>query len=1621
MSALEKVLDQLFFSATDERDKGDKFERLMLQFFKTDLQWSERFADVWMWSDWPERHGRRDNGIDLVATDRQTGDAVAIQCKFYDPSRQLVKADIDSFLGESGKAPFAQRLLVTTTDHWGPNAEAAIEGQQIPVQRLRFMDLAESSIDWSQFELSTPEVMELKDRKKLRPHQTLALDKVRAGFTTRDRGKLIMACGTGKTFTSLKIAEELVPLGGTVLFLVPSISLLSQSLREWAIEAGVELRPFAVCSDTKVGKRTKAQESEDISVVDLALPATTNASRLHAQLADTTAGADKITVVFSTYQSIAVVAEAQTMGLADFDLVVCDEAHRTTGVTLVDDDESAFVRVHDNTFLRAAKRLYMTATPRIYDDASKAKAGQAQAVLASMDDEQTYGPEFHRLGFGEAVSANLLTDYKVLVLAVDEKSVSRTFQAQLADENSELKLDDVAKIVGCWNGLAKRGHLESGFTGDPAPMTRAVAFARSIKDSKKFAALFTSIVKDYIATTGIGSDDDPITDDAPLLCDAEHVDGTFNVLARNERLDWLKGSIDDGNCRILSNARCLSEGVDVPDLDAVMFLNPRKSVVDVVQSVGRVMRRAPGKQYGYIILPIGIPAGMKPEDALKDNDRYAVVWEVLQALRAHDERFDAMVNKIDLNHASDDRIQVIGVGGFEEGDRDGSSDTTPVQGEFVFPQLGEWRQAIYAKIVQKVGSRRYWEDWAKDVAVIADKHTTRIKALLDDPTLDVDAQFDAFLAGLRGNLNDSISRDDAIDMLSQHLITKPVFDALFEGYSFTEHNPVSIVMQGMLDTLEGQNVTAETQTLDKFYESVRLRAAGIDNAEGKQKIVNELYEKFFKTAFPRAAESLGIVYTPVEIVDFIIRAVEHLLKEEFGASISDPGVHVLDPFTGTGTFIVRLLESGLIRPEDLLHKYTSELHANEILLLAYYIAAINIEATYHGIAAQTDPDVGYEPFHGIVLTDTFQMTEAGDTMDEVMFPANNARAEVQKALDIRVIIGNPPYSMGQGQANDDNQNLHYPTLDAAIRRTFAARSNYVNKVALYDSYIRAIRWASDRIQDAGIVGFVTNGGFIDANTADGLRKTLAEEFTSIYVYNLRGNQRTAGELSRREGGKVFGAGSRNTVAITLLVKRPGSTGRALVLYRDIGDYLTREQKLDVIGHADLDKIAWQTIEPNDAGDWTSQRTAGFETYTAIGQKGGGVAVFGEYSGGLSTSRDAWAYNFSSAAVEANMGRLVIAYNAQVETLLRTARDAGASDLSTLAETIATNDPRLISWSTVLRGLLARGRFIEFREEARFVSMYRPFMKAIAYRDAALNHSAYRLPRMFPRSGVPNFGFFVNGMNAQSEFAVLAMDVQPSLDVFGKGGSFYSRFSFEVAEKGDGDQGAFDLAVETANANDGYRRMDNITDAALSEYRVAYGPTVTKDDVFYYVYGLLHCPDYRTTFAADLKKMLPRIPKVPDPEDFTAFVAAGRELATLHIAYESVEPYPLTITGDQPSGPGSADLYDWYRVEKMRFAGTGATKDRTTVVYNSRITVSGIPDQAHEYMLGSRSGIEWIIERYQVKTDKASGILNDPNDWSREIGAPRYILDLLGRIVTVSIETVRIVESLPSIDFSTVAP
>ncbi len=1154
----KKLLEKYRKYAFSERDKGDRFERLMQSYLQTDPKYAHRFKKVWLWNDFPGRNdlGGSDTGIDLVASTHE-GDFWAVQCKCYAEGTTIDKPAVDSFLSTSSRkfkneelktVGFSNRLWIDTTGKsWGKNAEEAIRNQTPPVTRLGLFALEEAPVQWDKLEKGISGESARSVKYETRQHQQTALEKTEAHFKEYDRGKLIMACGTGKTFTSLRIAENETEGKGLILFLVPSIALLGQTLREWTAQAKEPINAICICSDPEISKKKKKREDVDFfSTIDLALPASTDVDNIINQFAHIEKfGKTGMTVVFSTYQSIDVIAKAQKAlqkkgkNKGVFDLIICDEAHRTTGVTLSSEDESAFVKVHNNDFIQAHKRLYMTATPRLYSDDAKGRAAKADAILCSMDDPAVYGDEIYRIGFGEAVERNLLTDYKVLILTLSDKDIPPSVQRMISDKDFEINSDDASKLIGCINALSKQILGDSGSIAatDPEPMKRAVAFCDKIVNSKKITNTFNETTDTYISSLPKEKQEQMVS------VSSKHIDGTMSAPERDELLSWLKDDADES--RILTNVRCLSEGVDVPSLDSVMFLSARNSQVDVVQSVGRVMRKAPNKKYGYIIIPVVVPVDVEADQALDDNKRYAVVWTVLNALRAHDDRFNATVNKIELNKNRPESI-LVGRPDYTFDD-EGNPIAAEPEGEYkkanelseqLYIQFEQLQSVMFARMVKKVGDRRYWEQWAANVAQIAERQIERINRLIAKEGEHKKA-FEEFLKGLQKNINPSITQKQAVEMLSQHIITKPVFEALFEGYSFVQNNPISLSMQKMLSLLEEQAIEKDTETLDKFYESVRMRAAGIDNAEGKQRIIIELYDKFFKTAFPKMVEQLGIVYTPVEVVDFIVHSVADVLQQEFGRNISDENIHILDPFTGTGTFITRLLQSGLIDPKDLARKYQHEIHANEIVLLAYYIAAVNIENAYHDLQGEQSD---YESFEGICLTDTFQLgeTEEGEKLFSEMFPQNSERVQKQKKAPLRIIFGNPPYSIGQKSANDNAQNQSYPKLDARIADTYARASQAGLNKSLYDAYIKAFRWSSDRLDKAngGIICFVSNGAWLDGNSTDGFRKHLEQEFSSIYVFNLRGNQRTSGELSRKEGGKIFGSGSRTPISITLLVKKP---------------------------------------------------------------------------------------------------------------------------------------------------------------------------------------------------------------------------------------------------------------------------------------------------------------------------------------------------------------------------------------------------------------------------------------------------------------------------------------------------
>ena len=1636
MNTIYDILSHFRATSFTEKEKGTQFERLMRAWLKTDARYAHLFEHVWLWEEFPSRKdfGGQDTGIDLVAKTHE-GDYWAIQCKCYAEDTVIDKAEVDSFLATSSRTftnevtlqttSFAHRLWIATTSHWGSNAEEAIQNQLPPVSRVNLYDLDHSAVDWSKIFEGLEGKAALSEKKQLREHQREALKAAHQHFLSHDRGKLIMACGTGKTFTSLKLIEQELKGKGLVLFLVPSIALLGQSLNDWMGDAETPIKAVCICSDSRASRKIKRGNPNDeleTSIVDLALPASTNTESITHQLLSCRAH-DGLTVVFSTYQSIDVVAEAQAALLAQtggefgvFDFVVCDEAHRTTGVKLSTKDESNFIKIHNDAFIRGRKRLYMTATPRLYGENARIKASKNDCVLCSMDDETLYGQEFYRVNFSYAVQNGILTDYKVLVLTVSEDMIPADLMKQVKDLNAkELNYDDTGRLIGVINGLSKKILGDKGVTwdADPRLMRRALAFTHKIGREDEPG---TSRNIKHVLPRVSALYNETLTDEERknvVHIRARHVDGSMGATERNAALAWLAEEADDPQeCRVVTNVRCLSEGVDVPALDAVLFLSARNSQVDVVQSVGRVMRsfrrgQPDEKKYGYIIIPVIVPEGTTPEEALNDNKTFSVVWDILNALRSHDDHFNAHVNTIALNRDKGSKVTVglpglgrTGVGGSTlAGDPNDHHDAQEISNQEVAHQLtlqfGATQQNIFAKLVEKCGDRLYWENWAAEVGEIAKKYIARIARLVTGEGGKYSDEFDEFVRTLRHNLNPGITAEQCIEMLAQHLITRPVFEALFADYQFVSNNSISSSMQLMIDLLESEAVDKDLTVLSNFYESVRANVGKIDNLEGKQTVIKNLYEKFFKRAFPLTVEKLGTVYTPVECVDFILHSVDEVLQSEFGAALTQENVHVLDPFTGTGTFITRLLQSGLIRPEDMVRKYRHEIHANELVLLAYYIADVNIESVFQEVC----PQPAYLPYDGICLTDTFQLGEnSDDDIFKGFFKENSEAVEAQRHTPIRVIIGNPPYSVGQKSANDNAQNQKYPVLDQSIADTYVAGSTATNNNALYDSYIRAYRWATDRLshEDGGVIAFISNGAWIDGNSHDGFRASLEKEFDKIYVYNLRGNARTSGELRKREGDGIFGMGSRTPIAITLLVRYPEARrlDQCQIFYHDIGDYLNREEKFRKITQAQSYRgLDWTPITPNEKHDWINQRDGLFDTLLPLAPEkkfdAKAKSVFVGVSNGFQTNRDTWVYQFSQKALESNMQAMIAFYNEQ------------------LGKKEPSMDTTKISWTAKLLEDAKHGQTYSYDSSHIIEGLYRPFCRQKLYSQRAFIHRPAIRERFFPTPHHKNLVIAMISPGDSKDYSCLITEYIPDLHLLGTSQCFPLYWYEE--NKGEPEVSLFGTTNEER-----WTQRDGITDWCLQEVRSRFAgaQSITKEDFFYYVYGLLHSPDYRERFADDLRKALPRIPIVERAEEFIAFSKAGRRLAQLHLHYEDYAHEAEGVEVDERDYT-AADEYAYYAVEKMRFP---KKDERHTIIYNGHITLHNIPAEAYDYVVNGKSAIEWVMERYAVTIHKDSGIKNDPNLWAREQGRPRYILDLLLSIIHVSVETQRIVAELPKLTF-----
>lgn len=1678
MSTFTDILKKFQGNSFSLREQGTKFELLMLRWFKTAKLYKDIISDVWMLNDFPGKDGLgyTDIGIDLVAKTKE-GEYWAIQCKCYDKDTYVSQSDVDTFFSASEMqfadpitqktTAFSRRFWISTSRKYSDNARKKLNNSIIPLTELGISQLEQSGVDWERLLLGE-EGEKVYTHKKLRDYQEDAVKKALEYYKNHDRGKLIMACGTGKTFTSLKIAEACLGKKGFVLFVVPSISLLSQSLQSWMESRECAMKAVCVCSDAD---SSKLNDNDDMSynLLDIPLPAYTNTDAILRQFKHYNPD-EEMVVVFSTYQSIDKVHAAQAAYGRAFDMTICDEAHRTTGINIntgKKEDNSNFVLVHDNEYLPSRLRMYMTATPKIYKSSDKKDATDKDFTVCAMNNATFYGDTFYNLSFAKAVDDKWLCDYKVLILTIKESYLPK--ESLQKAQNGEYIFNDATKIAGCINALSKKVRGDEGITfdTDPVPMRRAIAFCTQIAVtrrgraegaiySKEVAKMFPQINEDRKRELQIANEEAKAKGEEPkglyspddiVNVDCRHIDGAMSSLEREELLDWLredaKGPMD---CRMLSNVRCLSEGVDVPALDAVLYLSGRSSKTDIIQSVGRVMRpykkgEPDEKKYGYIIIPVVLDEEYKPEDVLKQHERFKNVWDILEGLRSFDDRLANEVEVAKLNGKRPKHISVVDAGstGYQFGMHGGEADQAEINNQLA-EQFGRLQSQIYARIVEKVGDRIYWERWAKGIANDAKVIISRISSLIQQS--DIKVTFEEFLHCLRIDINDSITDTQAIEMLAQHMITAPIFEALFKDYQFEQNNSVSVSMEKMIALLNQYHAAQETEMLQSFYNSVRKTLQDIQTLSGKQEVLKDLYDKFFKNAFPEMVKKLGIVYTPIECVDFIIHSVDKLLRREFGKSLSDEGVHILDPFTGTGTFITRLLQSGLIADKDLERKYRFEIHCNEIVLLAYYVADVNIEAVYHELTKSPT----YISYDNICLTDTFQMDErkiSGRLDETKMFGDNTDKIRRQMETPIQVIIGNPPYEDGKDNANEEIGKTSYPNLEQRIRDTYILRNEGKKNLDRhsYNSFFLAFRWASDRIienENGGVIGFISNGAWVENNP--GFRQTLLSEFSKIYVLNLRGKQTTRGEESKREGGKIFGSGSRSQIAITFLIRKSDKQKKedAEILYYDIGDYLdTKEKKRKLTEFVDIEGIEWISITPSAQGDWINHQSEDFKNPRVnipLEPLDDGLlcshSFFAVKSVGVSTNRDAWVYNASLVKVRENVASMIRFYNKEKDKYVAEAkkREKRISEKAKkgedfredilYAKNIVDRNPKRISWSD---GLLNKMDVKIKRRASSFVypdsltydnnniveSNYRPFCKANLYWQRDVIERPSITDRLFPiveeegkRKMLENKVICISGKS--DGLSVMMADRISDLHYVGDT-TIFPLYYYKAVEK-TANPRLFDEEVAK------YKQLDGITDWIIEEVRNKYqdkNKRITKEDVFYYVYGLLHSEDYRRKYRNDLAQSLPWIPLVEELKDFKAFVTAGRALADLHLNYEMLGSYPDVIVEGAEKGN--------FHVEKMRYKKVNGEECRDTIIYNEDITISNIPLEAHNYVINGFSAIHHVLDRYYIRPDgKGSGIINDPNDWAEEHGNPRYILDLLLSVINLSMKTLEIVKNLPKL-------
>ncbi len=1505
-----KLIKEKLQAIPNLRHKGSLFEKVSRRFL-IEHDSANEYESIQLWSDWELRGNKGDRGIDMVIT-TTSKEYIAVQCKYHQDSISL--NDISTFLSQLqsgvGEVRFKKGIIISTSKLTSTALEEIEQirstGMGIDIDEITEEDFIYSRIDWEKFDPTKIEgEIPLCDKKKPRSHQTEAIKATKEYFSDpkNTRGKLIMACGTGKTYTSLKIMEALEPK--ITLFLAPSIALLSQTFREYAQEKSEPFYASIVCSDDKVGQ-SKDEDNDDINFSELPLKPSTRLEDI-LSVYEKAQKENKRFIIFSTYQSALRIKEAQEAGLGGIDLIVCDEAHRTVGAMYSSnerDDKNAFTLCHSDKNIKAKKRLYMTATPKVYSESSKAKAKEGDNVIYSMDDAEIFGEEIYTLNFSKAIALDLLTDYKVIILAVRKENLSGVTNSvnkkisQLKAEGTKLdkKLinnEFVCKIVGTHKGLAKQDlivlddenkedhNLQNKY--DTAPSQRAINFCKSINTSKNIKDSFETIMECY---------DEELKKKSfkNLKISIDHIDGTMNCKDRLEKLEKLN-EFQPNTCKVLSNARCLSEGVDVPALDSIVFFDGKSAMVDIIQAVGRVMRKAKCKKRGYIILPIALEESeIQNLDEAVNNTNFKNIWKVIKALRSHD---PSLVDEATFK----EKIKIFGS---DDGNNHNNEKTL-----FDAILLQDLADAMYNVMPTKLGDRNYWENFTKKTGNIARTLNNRLKMIFEKTP----EFFHGFLDSLRENIHQSIREDEALDMITSHIITKPIFDALFGD---NIKNPIAKALDKMVLKLSDLGLEGETKDLKNLYESVKTEATHAKSQKSQQELIKNLYNTFFKEAFKKQSEKLGIVFTPIEVVDFILRATNGILKKHFNTDFNDQNITIFDPFTGTGSFIARLLskENALISDEALKEKFQKNLFAFDIVLLSYYIALINITQ-----AAQ-NRDSSLKNFKNIVLTDSLDYLEEKTNKGALpLYEDLKENKDIKDTLadqNIRVIIGNPPYSAGAKSGNDNNQNLTHPKLEKLVYEKYGKNSTSRNVgQTTRDTLIQSIRMASDVIKDKGVIGFVVNGGFIDSKSADGFRKCVAEEFSHLYVLNLRGNARTSGEERKKEGDGIFDSGSRVTIAIVFFVKDESVSGNTIDYY-DIGDYLKREKKLNRLANfTDLDAIAFETIIPNAKGDWINQRNDDFEKLIPLKRDKTlqNPSIFDINSLGVISGRDPWVYNFSPKILTQSVQNCIDTYNADLkrfnayfrEAFKQRTKGVKSSDLyKHLNDKEITTDKTKIAWTDGLKNKLIKNKNLPESHEKRIrLALYRPFNKQWLYWDKDWIHRQGEFSKIFPDKSAQNV-VINTGVGNGKNFSALVSDFISDCSLISPNQAYPLYYYDDLGNR--------------YNAISGY---------ALNLFRKHYGDnSITEEEIFYYIYAIFHHKGYLEKYKNSLAKEAPRIAL---SDDFKELSILGKELAELHLNYENGEMHESV----KHNLLENAEMEGYYDVDKM-------TKKGDSILYNHNI-------------------------------------------------------------------------------------